>query len=450
MTSQALTIRTEAATEPKLAHVVAASTLGTLLTWYDFYLYSALAPLLADKFFPADKFAGLASLGLVGTGFVMRPLGALVFGYLGDRRGRKFPLVLTLLLIGGSTVVMGLLPGYATLGALAPVLLVLVRLVQGLALGGEYGGAAIYIAEHAPDGKRGLYTSWLQTTASLGIVLALLVILFCRAGFGEQRFGEWAWRVPFLISAVLLLLAVFIRLRLEESPLYARIKEQAKTSENPLRDSFSTWQNGRLMLLALFGAAAPEAVVWYAGQFYALYYLSTVLQIPDVTVYIVMIVALTLGAPLFVVVGALSDKIGRRNIMTLGFLLAAVTFWPVFSLLGAFKTSPTMLTVLVLYLTVLAALAYGPLAAFLVELFPGRIRYTSVSLSYHIGNGIFGGLVPVAAIAFGSGLSGLLYPIGIAAIGVVVSIAALPERSDQARIWDEAGAALPPPGRGGG
>ena len=440
MTSQALIVRSEAPMETRLPFVVAASTIGTLLAWYDFYLYGALATFFAAKFFPAESgLAWFAVLGLVGTGFVVRPAGAVVFGYLGDRVGRKYALSLTLLMIGTTTVGVGLLPGYGTLGLSAPVLLVLLRVIQGLALGGEYGGAAIYVAEHAPDGKRGLYTSWVQTTATAGIVLALLAILLCRAGIGEQRFDAWGWRVPFLLSAALVPVAIYLRLRFAEPPLYDRLKEHNKASSDPLRDSLAGWGNWRLMLLALFGAAAPEAVVWYAGQFYALYYLQAVLKVPEVMVWVVTIVALSLGLPLFVAFGALSDRIGRRNIMALGFLLAAVSLWPVFALLGTFKDNPVVLTLLVFYLTVLAALAYGPMAALLVELFPTRIRYTSVSLPYQIGNGVFGGLVPLAAALGGAGRGGLLYPIGIAALGVAVATAWLPARSDEADISPEVG-----------
>jgi len=355
--------------------------------------------------------------------------------------------MLTLLLMGGSTFVVGLLPGYEALGTLAPVLLVLMRVIQGLALGGEYGGAATYIAEHAPDGKRGFYTSWIQTTATMGIVLALLVILACRLGFGDAEFGAWAWRVPFWISAILVVLSIYIRLKLEESPLFARLKQQGKASTNPAMESFSSSKNWGLILLALFGATAPEGVVWYTGQFYALFYLTTVLKVPYVTVYILMMVVLTLAAPFFVVFGALSDKIGRRNIMTLGFLLAAISYWPVFSWMAAVKDSPFALGVLVFYMVILVTMVYGPIAAFLVELFPARIRYTSMSLPYHVGNGVFGGLVPLAgasiAAAFGGPLYGLFYPIGIAALGVVVSLAGLPSRSEGVQIWDEVGGAPP-------
>jgi MFS family permease len=439
-----------AAARLNLPFIIGASSVGTLIEWYDFYLYGVLAVFFSKHFFsPAldPNVAFIASLFVFWTGFLVRPFGAVVFGHLGDLIGRKFTFMLTLLLMGAATFVVGLLPGYDTLGALAPVLLVAMRVLQGLALGGEYGGAATYIAEHAPDGKRGLYTSWIQTTATMGIVLALLVILICRQSFGEEAFAAWAWRVPFLISAILVALSIYIRLKLEESPLYARLKEQGKASANPAFESFSSGKNWGLILLALFGATAPEGVVWYTGQFYALFYMTAVLKVPYVTVYIIMMVALTLGAPFFVMFGALSDKIGRRNIMTAGFALAVISYWPVFTWMGTFKDSPFVLGILVFYMVILVTMVYGPIAAFLVELFPARIRYTSMSLPYHVGNGVFGGLVPAAGASIaaltGVALGGLFYPMGIAALGVIVSLAGLKSRTDEVQIWDEVGGAPP-------
>jgi MFS family permease len=439
-----------AAVRANLPFIIGASSVGTLIEWYDFYLYGVLAVFFSKHFFsPAmdPNLAFIASLAVFWTGFLVRPFGAIVFGHLGDLIGRKFTFMLTLLLMGASTFFVGLLPGFDTLGSLAPMLLVLMRVIQGLALGGEYGGAATYIAEHAPDGKRGLYTSWIQTTATMGIVLALLVILVCRLGFGDAAFGDWAWRVPFWISAILVGLSIYIRLKLEESPLFMRLKEQGKASVNPALESFSSGKNWGLILLALFGATAPEGVVWYTGQFYALFYMTTVLKVPYVTVYILMMIVLTLAAPFFVLFGALSDRIGRRNIMTLGFLLAAISYWPVFTWMAAVKDNPFLLGVLVFYMVILVTMVYGPIAAFLVELFPARIRYTSMSLPYHVGNGVFGGLVPLAgaaiATAFGGPLYGLFYPIGIAALGVVVSLAGLKARTDEVQIWDEVGGGPP-------
>src|SRR5215472_2640422 len=378
----------------RLPWIIAASSVGTLIEWYDFYLYGVLALFFSKHFFSPDlnpTVAFIASLFVFWTGFLVRPFGAIIFGHLGDLIGRKFTFMLTLGLMGAATFVVGLLPGYAVIGALAPILLVTMRVLQGLALGGEYGGAATYIAEHAPDGQRGFYTSWIQTTATMGIVLALLIILICRQSLGEDAFSAWGWRVPFLISAVLVALSAYIRLKLEESPIFARLKRQGNASYNPVKDTYSSGKNVGLMAIALFGATAPEGVVWYSGQFYALFYMTTVLKVPYVTVYIVMILALTVGSLGFLVFGALSDRIGRRNIMTLGFALAVVTYWPVFTWLGTFRDNPVMLTLLVFYLVILVTMVYGPIAAFLVELFPARIRYSSMSMPYHIGNGWFGG-----------------------------------------------------------
>jgi len=433
-----------------LPWIIGASSVGTLIEWYDFYLYGTLAVFFAKHFFPPgnDNLALLASLAVFWFGFILRPFGAIFFGHLGDLIGRKFTFMLTLAMMGLATFLVGCIPSYATWGIAAPIIILLMRAMQGLALGGEYGGAATYIAEHAPDGKRGLYTSWIQTTATLGIVFALLAILICRQSMGNAAFEDWGWRIPFLISAILVLLSGYIRLKLEESPLYARLKEEGKASTNPIKDTYTSRRNWGLMAIALFGATAPEGVVWYTSQFYVLIYLTAVLKLNYVTVYIIMMTALTAGSLFFVFFGWLSDHIGRRNIMTLGFVLAIVTYWPVFTWLGTFRDDPVMLTVLVFYLVILVTMVYGPIAAFLVELFPARIRYSSMSMPYHIGNGWFGGGVPFigTAIVQGTGiaLGGLIYPMVVSAVGVVVSLAFIRESTHKTRIWDEVGGRAAP------
>jgi MFS family permease len=433
-----------------LPWIIGASSVGTLVEWYDFYIYGVLAVVFAQHFFPPGNpgLALLASLAVFWFGFIARPFGAILFGHLGDLIGRKFTFMLTLSLMGLATFLVGLLPTYATWGLAAPILLLIIRAVQGLALGGEYGGAATYIAEHAPDGKRGLYTSWIQTTATMGIVFALLVVLICRQSMGDAPFTDWGWRIPFLLSAILVVLSGYIRLKLEEAPLYARLKEQGKSSANPVKDTYTSRRNWGLMAIALFGATAPEGVVWYTGQFYALIYLTAVLKVNYVTVYVILMIALTVGSLFFVFFGWLSDHIGRRNIMTLGFALAVVTYWPVFTWLGTFRDNPVILTVLVFYLVILVTMVYGPIAAFLVELFPARIRYSSMSMPYHIGNGWFGGGVPfigtAVAQATGIALGALFYPMAVAAVGVVVSLAFIRESTHRIRIWDEVGGGAPP------
>jgi MFS family permease len=432
-----------------LPFIIGASSVGTLIEWYDFYIYGVLAAFFAVHFFPKgnENLALLASLAVFWFGFILRPFGALFFGHLGDLIGRKFTFMLTLGLMGAATFLVGCIPSYASWGLLAPALILLMRAVQGLALGGEYGGAATYIAEHAPENKRGLYTSWIQTTATMGIVLALLVVLICRQTMSPAAFNEWGWRIPFWLSAILVLLSGYIRLQLAESPLYARLKDQGKGSSNPVKETYSTGRNWGLMAIALFGATAPEGVVWYTGQFYALIYMTTALKINYITVYIVLMIALTVGSLFFVFFGWLSDHIGRRNIMTVGFALAVVTYWPVFTWLGTFRNNPAMLTVLVFYLVILVTMVYGPIAAFLVELFPARIRYSSMSMPYHIGNGWFGGGVPFIGTAIkeatGIALGGLFYPMAVAAVGVVVSLACVREPTHQIKIWDEVGGAPP-------
>ena len=440
-----------AKTRKGLAFIIAASSGGTLIEWYDFYLYGVLASFFAAHFFPGDMRQGfLYSLGIFWTGFVVRPVGAVIFGHLGDLIGRKYTFMLTLTLMGLATFLVGCLPTYDQIGWTAPALLVGCRIVQGLALGGQYGGAATYIAEHAPDGKRGLYTSWIQTTATLGIVTALLVIMGFRLGLGDTAFADYGWRFPFMLSAALVVLSAYLRLKLGESPLFQKLKDQGKTSDNPVRETFTTAGNWKLMALALFGFTAPEGVIWYTSQFYALAYMQTVLMIPYTTVYLVMIVALLLGAPFFVFWGWLSDKIGRRVIMTSSFLLAVLSYWPVFTWMGAAKDNPVILCALVWYMVVVVTMGYGPIAAFLIELFPARIRYSSMSVPYHIGNGVVGGGVPFIATLLattftGIPLIGLAYPMTVAGIGVLVGTFGLKRDTKDVRIWEEVGGAQPLP-----
>jgi hypothetical protein len=531
--------------------VVLASSVGTVFEWYDFYIYGTLAAFFGTLFFPAgnETYGYLASLGLFGVGFSVRPFGALVFGRLGDLVGRKYTFLVTIVVMGVSTALIGLLPTYGQIGVAAPLLLILLRLAQGLALGGEYGGAATYVAEHAPRGKRGLYTSWIQTTATLGLFLSLLVILGVRKSMSPESFAAWGWRIPFLLSLVLLGISVYIRLKLQESPIFTEMKTEGKTSRAPITESFGNWSNARIVLGALLGATAGQGVVWYCGQFYALVFMTSTLKIDYASAYIAIAVALIIATPFFVLVGRLSDRIGRKKIMLAGFALAVLTYPMLFrgltragnpALADAIERSPVVLrtseyrgpvaltlaalgdavtkivrptapstdmerarkylndraipfelqpaeagealvldvagrrvsgfdassydqalvgtgydavtdpqtrfaaadainwtaligilTILVFYVT----LVYGPIAAFLVELFPSRIRYTSMSLPYHIGNGWFGGFLPLIAASIvvftGNLYAGLWYPMCIAAMSFVIGLIVLPETKDR-------------------
>jgi MFS family permease len=523
--------------------VIFASSLGTVFEWYDFYLYGSLAAIIAKQFFSGLD-AGAAfifALLAFAAGFLVRPFGAIVFGRLGDMIGRKYTFLVTILIMGLSTFIVGLLPSYATIGVAAPVILIALRMLQGLALGGEYGGAATYVAEHSPHGKRGAYTSWIQTTATLGLFLSLLVILGVRTWLGEQAFGEWGWRIPFLVSIALLGISVWIRLSLSESPAFQKMKAEGKTSKAPLSESFGQWKNLKIVILALIGLTAGQAVVWYTGQFYALFFLTQQLKVDPTTANLMIAASLLLGTPFFVVFGTLSDKIGRKPIIMAGCLLAVVTYFPVFKMITAYanpdlakaqatagvtvtadpkscsfqgnpvareidfrsscdiakrylvqnsvsydnvegapgskaivkigdktieapvgkvvnlkfdegsakeiaafkkavaddlkvagypakadpaKMNKMMVVALLFWLVLLVTMVYGPIAAMLVELFPTRIRYTSMSLPYHIGNGWFGGLLPTTAFAIvattGNMYNGLWYPIIIAAVTLVV------------------------------
>jgi MFS family permease len=425
-----------------IARIIFASSAGTLIEWYDFYIFGSLAAIISGLFFPKDDptAAFLLTLATFATGFAIRPVGAVFFGRIGDLVGRKYAFLVTLVIMGLSTTVIGLLPTYEKIGILAPIALVFLRLLQGLALGGEYGGAATYVAEHAPDGRRGYYTSFIQTTATLGLFVSLAVILGVRLWVGEEAFKTWGWRIPFLLSILLVGMSLYIRLKLKESPLFARLKEKGKASATPLGDSFGNKKNWKLILLALFGATAGQGVVWYTGQFYALYFLQTALKIEFATANIVVAIALILGTPFFILFGHLSDKIGRKRIMLLGFLLAVLTYIPIYMAMEKFAASPAMLVLLIFVQVIYVTMVYGPIAAFLVELFPAKIRYTSMSLPYHVGNGVFGGFTPLVASAVVAGTGniflGLVYPIAIAAISFVVGLALLPETS-HTRIWDE-------------
>lgn len=516
--------------------VIFASSLGTVFEWYDFYLYATLAPFFASLFFPPnnDTAALLSALATYAAGFLIRPFGAIFFGRIGDRQGRKYAFLITIVLMGTSTFAVGLLPSYEQIGWLAPLMLVLLRLAQGFALGGEYGGAATYVAEHTAVSRRGFATSWIQTTATLGFFLSLFVIVICRSIMDETQFKDWGWRIPFLVSILLLIFTAYIRLRLNESPLYQYMKEAGEISKAPISESFFRFPNAWYVLLALIGATAGQGVVWYTGQFYALFYLQITLKVDYDVAYRLMMIALILGTPFFVFFGWLSDKIGRKPIIMAGCLLAALTYFPIFSALtravnpelaafqrevpvvlttdrstcnfhifvgpwseftdcdrakdyltklglsfetvdventaGSIKVGPLpelpienwendrraenvmlalrvqgyplkanaenmnvpMIIFLLTVMMIFVCMVYGPMAAFLVDLFPPRIRYTSMSLPYHIGNGWFGGMLPLVATAMvaasGNVYYGLWYPIIVALITTIVGVLFLSDR----------------------
>jgi MFS family permease len=436
--------------------VIAASSVGTTIEWYDFYIYGSLAVFFSTLFFPKGNpsAAFLASLATFGAGFAVRPFGAIVFGRVGDLVGRKYAFVVTLTIMGLSTFFVGLLPTYERVGVLAPILLVLLRLLQGLALGGEYGGAATYVAEHSPDHKRGYYTGYIQATATLGLLMALVVILVIRQGLGEVAFKSYGWRIPFLLSAVLLTISLYIRVRLKESPLFQKLKDQGKSSTKPLADSLGSGRNWKMMMLALFGATAGQAVVWYTGQFYSLFFLQSVCKVNYVTVYKIVGCSLLLASPFFLVFGALSDRIGRKKIILSGCFIAALTYVPIYQAMKAYSNPVNfgMLLLLVTIQVIYVTMVYGPIAAFLVEYFPAKIRYTSMSLPYHLGNGEFGGWTPFIATAIVAWAStsnnpwtkqhaiymGLIWPISIALMTVIVGSLFLKETRN-VKIWDEVG-----------
>ena len=485
--------------------VITASSVGTLIEWYDFYIFGSLATIISIQFFPENKGSAalLSTLAIFAAGFIVRPFGALVFGRLGDLVGRKYTFLLTLVLMGGSTFAIGLIPNYKTIGFAAPLLVLLLRLVQGLALGGEYGGAATYVAEHSPASRRGFFTSWIQTTATLGLFVSLGVILLTRKILGVEVFMDWGWRIPFLISSVLVVVSIYIRLKMDESPLFLKLKKEGKTSKNPLKESFGKKENLKMVLLALFGAVMGQGVIWYTGQFYAQSFIENVCRIEFSQSRTILLWAIAFATPFFVFFGSLSDKIGRKWIMMSGMFLGIISYRPIYqhfldrssehnkteiverrsieksaivlasgsdSLIkiitskvftdGAkFKETQTdtlysatsilgkkpirkvekvlgdadywTFVWLIFFQVLLVTMVYGPIAAFLVEMFPTRIRYTSMSLPYHIGNGVFGGLVPFISTLIieysktaenpdGAPLAGLWYPISVATVCLVI------------------------------
>jgi MFS family permease len=461
--------------------VIMASAVGTMIEWYDFYIFGSLAVVMAPKFYPAgnDTLNIIAYLATFAVGFVVRPFGALFFGRIGDLVGRKYAFLVTLSIMGGATAVIGLLPTYATAGWVSPVLLIAIRVLQGLALGGEYGGAAVYVGEHVPDNRRGFYTSFIQITATLGLFVSLIVILVTQSSMSKEDFSAYGWRIPFLISLLLVAISFYIRMKMKESPIFQHIKSAGMASTQPLKDAFTQWPNLKNVLISLFGATAGQGVVWYTGQFYALFYMQTVLKVNARTASEVIAIALLIGMPFFTVVGALSDRIGRKKLMMAGCLLAALTYVPIYKAMvnaagnnvvtvksarnkvtgaialtamtldatGALvpaKEAPNpnlpVLVALVFVQVLYVCLVYGPIAAYLIEAFPAKVRYTSLSLPYHIGNGVFGGLLPLIGLstcaATGNIYAGLYYPIVVASMTFVVGSLLLRETHGH-RIWDE-------------
>jgi MFS family permease len=435
---------TETLPPSSLTRVIWSASAGTVIEWYDFYIFGSLSGIISAHFFPQTDPAVdfLKTLAIFATGFVVRPFGAVFFGRIGDLVGRKYAFLVTLILMGGGTAAIGIIPGYASIGIAAPIILVVLRLLQGLALGGEYGGAATYVAEHAPDNRRGFCTSFIQITATAGLFVSLGVIEATREIVGKEAFQAWGWRVPFILSILLVAVSFYIRYKLRESPLFTKLKASGKTSKRPLADSLGSRKNWGMMMLALFGATAGQGVVWYTGQFYALIFLQQTLQIGDRPANFIVATALLLAAPFFVVFGALSDRIGRKKIMMAGCALAVGTYLPLYHAMTAFSSPANYvaLTAIVFVQVLYVTMVYGPIAAFLVEFFPTKIRYTSLSLPYHLGNGVFGGLTPFLAssivAATGNIYAGLFYPMGIATVTFVVGMLFLPE-TRHISIWDE-------------
>lgn len=461
-----------------------------MIEWYDFYIFGSLAVTISPLFYPEgnDTLALIAYLSTFAVGFVVRPFGALFFGRIGDLVGRKYAFLVTLLIMGGATALIGFLPTYATIGILAPIILLVIRVLQGLALGGEYGGAAVYVAEHVPDEKRGFYTSFIQITATLGLFLSLMVILIVQNAMSRDAFSAWGWRIPFIISIFLVGISLYIRIRMKESPIFQQIKSAGMTSAQPLKEAFTRWVNLKHVLISLFGATAGQGVVWYTGQFYALFYLQTILKVNSRSANYIVAIALLLAMPLFVFFGALSDRIGRKRIMMVGCLLAAVSYIPIYQAMqrvagsevvtavsqenkttGAISLTPLTrvngalqpanevlpysnfsslvsdpiawkLILLVFIQVIFVTMVYGPIAAYLVEAFPAKIRYTALSLPYHIGNGVFGGLLPLIGLSViaktGNIYAGLYYPIIVASLTFIVGSLLLKE-TRHTLIWDE-------------
>ena len=477
----------EEISKKKIWKVIGASSTGTVIEWYDFYIFGSLATVISPLFYPPgnDTLALIAYLATFAVGFIVRPFGAIFFGRIGDLVGRKYAFLVTLLLMGGATAAVGFLPTYSQIGILAPILLILIRVLQGLALGGEYGGAVVYVAEHVPDEKRGFYTSFIQITASFGLLVSLGVIIGLQSMMSKEAFAAdsyWAgWRVPFIISILLIAISLYMRLRMQESPIFEHIKSKGLHSAKPLVDAFTDPANRRRLLITLFGATAGQGVVWYTGQFYALFYMQTILKIEKLQAAYIIAAAILLALPLFVVFGHLSDKIGRKRIMMAGLLCGVIFYFPIYkgmihyagNNVQAIRSTPDrvtgkpilspvtnvtetgntavavtsapnvnvpMMILLVFIQVVFVTMVYGPIAAYLVEAFPAKIRYTSMSLPYHIGNGVFGGLLPtvglVACAWTGNIYAGLVYPIVIAGLTFLIGSVILPDTHGH-RIWDE-------------